>query len=143
MKPFGVYLHFPWCLRKCPYCDFASFERGRDAIDHRGYADAVLAELDARVDAFEGRRLESIFFGGGTPSLWAPEELGRVLAAIIARAEHAGDVEVTIECNPSSLDDERARAYAAVGINRMSVGVQSLNRERRPDDRHRHGIRGA
>jgi putative oxygen-independent coproporphyrinogen III oxidase len=131
MKPIGVYVHFPWCLRKCPYCDFASFERSRDAIDHRGYADAVLAELEARRPIFRGR-LESVFFGGGTPSLWEPEELGRVLEAILQAAESQaeGGVEITVECNPSSLDAPRAARFASVGVNRLSVGVQGLDRER-------------
>lgn len=131
MKSIGVYLHFPWCLRKCPYCDFASFESPREAIDHRGYADAVLAELDARAALFRGR-LESIFVGGGTPSLWEPEELGRVLSAILERAEARSPdgVEVTVECNPSSLDESRARAIAAAGATRLSVGVQGLDRSR-------------
>jgi putative oxygen-independent coproporphyrinogen III oxidase len=126
--PLGVYVHFPWCLRKCPYCDFVSFEAKRDAIDHGGYADAVLGELAARADAFAGRRLETVFFGGGTPSLWEPAELGRVLEAIAAAAaERAADVEVTVECNPSSLDAERAAALRGVGVNRLSVGVQGLD----------------
>ncbi|MBM4360213.1 MAG: radical SAM family heme chaperone HemW [Deltaproteobacteria bacterium] len=131
MKSIGVYVHFPWCLRKCPYCDFASFERERGAIDHRGYADAVVKELEARRALFHGR-LESVFFGGGTPSLWEPEELGRVLEAILAGADaHADDgVEITVECNPSSLDPGRARGFAAVGVNRLSVGVQGLDRTR-------------
>lgn len=131
MRPIGVYVHFPWCLRKCPYCDFTTFERSRDAIDHRGYADAVIAELDARRDWYTGR-LETIFFGGGTPSLWEPEELGRVLEAILDRAEAKGaeGVEITVECNPSSLDEERARGFASVGVNRLSVGVQGLDASR-------------
>src|SRR6185312_469318 len=108
MQPLGVYVHFPFCLKKCPYCDFVSFARAREAIDHRGYADAVLAELDRRRDAFRGRRLSTIFFGGGTPSLWEPAELGRVLAGILAAAEdREPEVEITVECNPTSLDEER------------------------------------
>ncbi|MCA9624110.1 MAG: radical SAM protein, partial [Myxococcales bacterium] len=123
----GVYVHFPWCLRKCPYCDFASFESEAERIDHRGYADAVLAELAHRREALVGRRLASVFFGGGTPSLWAPEEVGRVLAGILEAAEIAEDVEVTLECNPTSLDGEKAARLAAVGVNRLSVGVQGLD----------------
>lgn len=131
MPPIGAYIHFPYCLKKCGYCDFASFEPPESRIDHVGYADAVLSELRARGEALDGRRLESIFFGGGTPSLWEPEELGRVLEAVLARAsDRADEVEVTIECNPSSLDEARARAFAAVGVNRFSVGVQGLNGQR-------------
>jgi putative oxygen-independent coproporphyrinogen III oxidase len=125
-----VYVHFPFCLAKCPYCDFTSYARARGEIDHAGYADAVLAEIDARGAAFEGARIETVFFGGGTPSLWEPAELGRVLAGILARAEVAADVEITAECNPSSLDEARARALLDAGVNRLSVGVQSLDEER-------------
>ncbi|KYF81506.1 coproporphyrinogen III oxidase [Sorangium cellulosum] len=131
MEPITAYVHFPWCLKKCPYCDFVSFAKAREAIDHRGYADAVLAELRRRADALGERELRSVFFGGGTPSLWEPEELGRVLAAITSAAGRLSpDLEVTVECNPTSLDEQRARAFRAVGVNRLSVGVQGLDAER-------------
>src|SRR5262245_31167973 len=107
----GVYVHFPWCLKKCPYCDFVSFAEERARIDHRGYADAVLAELRCRAPALEGRVLGTVFFGGGTPSLWDPSELGRVLAGIRdALPRTLADVEVTLECNPTSINEARARA---------------------------------
>jgi oxygen-independent coproporphyrinogen-3 oxidase len=126
--PVGVYIHFPWCLQKCPYCDFVSFAAKREQIEHARYADAVIAELETRADALSGRRLESVFFGGGTPSLWEPRELGRVLARV---AELSGarldDVEVTVECNPTSLDEDRARALVDVGVGRLSIGVQGLD----------------
>src|SRR5690242_6443652 len=100
MQPIGVYVHFPFCLKKCPYCDFVSFARAREEIDHRGYADAVLAELARRRPALEGKVLSTVFFGGGTPSLWEPAELGRVLRAVLDAAPHrAEDVEITVECN--------------------------------------------
>ena len=131
MQPIGVYVHFPYCLKKCPYCDFVSFARAREAIDHRGYADAVLAELERRRPALQGKRLSTIFFGGGTPSLWEPAELGRVLRAILAAAdERAEDVEITVECNPTSLDEARARALLDEGVVRLSIGVQGLDAER-------------
>lgn len=131
MRPIGVYVHFPFCLKKCPYCDFVSFARDRASIDHGGYADAVIAELDRRRGALEGKALATVFFGGGTPSLWDPRELGRVLAAIFAAAsDRAADVEVTAECNPTSLDEDRARALVDVGVNRLSVGVQGLDADR-------------
>ena len=130
-RSLGVYVHFPWCLRKCPYCDFVSFAAERREIDHAGYADAVIAELGRRRAAFEGRRLATVFFGGGTPSLWEPAELGRVRAAVRAAADGAADeVEVTVECNPTSLDEARARALVDVGVNRLSVGVQGLEPSR-------------
>ena len=132
-KPLGVYVHFPWCLKKCPYCDFLSVAAARDAIPHAAYADAVLRELTARLPALrEGYRLETIFFGGGTPSLWATAELGRVLSALLDAFAHsrADEVEVTAECNPTSLDLDKARALHAVGVNRLSLGVQGLDAER-------------
>jgi putative oxygen-independent coproporphyrinogen III oxidase len=125
----SVYVHFPWCLAKCPYCDFVSYAEERANIDHAGYADAVLAELDARAPLFEDREVASVFFGGGTPSLWEPRELGRVLAGVRARANVTGDVEVTVECNPTSLDRDRAQALVDVGVGRVSIGTQSLRTE--------------
>jgi oxygen-independent coproporphyrinogen-3 oxidase len=128
-EPLGVYVHFPWCLAKCPYCDFLSIAADRPEIPHRRYADAVISELERRAETLRGRTLRSVFFGGGTPSLWEPAELGRVLGAI--RQTFAGDeVEITAECNPTSFDRDRGRALAAVGVNRVSLGVQGLNRER-------------
>lgn len=122
----GIYVHFPWCLAKCPYCDFVSYASHKDAIDHDGYARAVLAELSLRAPAFEGRRFDTVFFGGGTPSLWESRALGRVLDGLRGRLACTADLEVTVECNPTSLDGERARALADVGATRLSIGVQSL-----------------
>ncbi|HEY8089084.1 MAG TPA: radical SAM family heme chaperone HemW [Polyangiaceae bacterium] len=131
----GVYVHFPWCLAKCPYCDFVSYASNRESIDHARYADAVIAELSARASSLgglAGRRVESVFFGGGTPSLWDPAQLGRVLSSIRRQLDCSGpeELEVTVECNPTSLDEERARALAGVGVNRVSIGVQSLRDDR-------------
>lgn len=122
------YVHFPFCLEKCPYCDFVSYKREREAIDHDAYADAVLAELDARAEAFAGRTLGSVFFGGGTPSLWKAESLGRVLTALKERFVPGRiALEATVECNPTSLDGAHANALAAAGVDRLSIGVQSLD----------------
>lgn len=123
-------MHFPWCLAKCPYCDFVSWVE--PAADHRAYADAVLREIEARAELFEARQIASVFFGGGTPSLWEPRELERVLAGVLrlaAPSPHA-ELEVTVECNPTSLDHDKARALVDVGVNRLSIGVQSLSDER-------------
>jgi putative oxygen-independent coproporphyrinogen III oxidase len=131
--PLGIYVHFPWCLKKCPYCDFLSVAAARDAIPHRAYADAVLRELAARLPQLVPRyRLETVFFGGGTPSLWATDELGRVLDALLSAfsASRAHEVEVTAECNPTSLDEAKARALASVGVNRLSLGIQGLDADR-------------
>jgi putative oxygen-independent coproporphyrinogen III oxidase len=137
----GVYVHFPWCLAKCPYCDFVSYVE--PAIDHAGYASAVLRELDARAPAFVGRHIQSIFFGGGTPSLWDSNELGRVLAGVRAALETSSNLEVTVECNPTSLDEGKARALADVGVNRLSIGVQSLDDQRLRFLGRLHDARGA
>lgn len=124
----SVYVHFPWCLRKCPYCDFATSPHERATIPHEAYADAIVRELSFRADSLRGARLFSVFFGGGTPSLWEPEALGRVLSAIRSAfgAAHE-DLEITVECNPSSLDRAHSRALRQVGVTRLSVGVQSLD----------------
>jgi len=126
-EPLGVYVHFPWCLSKCPYCDFLSVAADAPTLPHTAYADAVLAELDRRAQELGGRVLKSVFFGGGTPSLWDSRELGRVLGAIKARFGHEQGLEVTVECNPTSFDGRRARALLDVGVNRVSIGVQSLD----------------
>jgi oxygen-independent coproporphyrinogen-3 oxidase len=128
MSLLSVYVHFPWCLRKCPYCDFATSPLERAQIPHQAYADAVLRELAMRAPLLAEKRLGSVFFGGGTPSLWEPAQLGRVLSGIVAAFEQVSpELEVTVECNPSSLDRARAEALIAQGVNRLSVGVQSLD----------------
>lgn len=132
----SIYVHFPWCLAKCPYCDFVSYASERDDIDHAGYADAVLREAEARARVLGARGtfdragpVGSVFFGGGTPSLWAPRELGRVLARLRELFPTSSSLEVTVECNPTSLDEERARALVDVGVDRLSIGTQSLREE--------------
>jgi len=129
--PIGVYVHYPYCLQKCPYCDFASYATERGAAPQGAYADDVLGELSLRGAGLDGRKLETVFFGGGTPSLWEPRELGRALAGIARRFEASLDeVEVTVECNPTSFDEDRARALIDVGVDRVSIGVQSLDARR-------------
>ncbi|HXX69746.1 MAG TPA: radical SAM family heme chaperone HemW [Polyangiaceae bacterium] len=123
----GVYVHFPWCLAKCPYCDFVSYVG--DGGESSRYADAVVRELMRRAPRFQGRRIESIFFGGGTPSLWDPSHLGRVISAVREVLSVDARAEVTVECNPTSVDERRASALAAAGVNRLSIGVQSLRDE--------------
>ncbi len=129
-RKMGVYVHFPWCLQKCGYCDFLSVASPRDAIHHARYADAVVSELNRRAAEVEGVALETVFFGGGTPSLWSPAALGRVLGAILAAFPSRAAPEVTVECNPSSFDADCARALLDVGVNRVSIGVQSLDPDR-------------
>lgn len=135
MQPFGVYIHFPWCLAKCPYCDFLSVAAPRNEIPQRAYTEQVLAELNARLAALdrpESLELVSIFFGGGTPSLWDSEQLGRVVGAVTQAfpCHSPQGVEVTAECNPSSFDARKAESLAAAGVNRVSIGVQGLADDR-------------
>jgi putative oxygen-independent coproporphyrinogen III oxidase len=127
----GVYVHFPWCVKKCPYCDFLSIPSAQQDIPHEQYADAVIAEIGARRAELGALRLRSVFFGGGTPSLWRARQLGRVLRAILGAFGPGGTPpEVTVECNPGSLGPTTARALLDVGVNRLSIGVQGLNEER-------------
>lgn len=121
----GVYVHFPYCLRKCGYCDFVSFKTERADIPHEAYADAVLSELDSRRPGARGL-LDTVFFGGGTPSLWDAGALGHVLAGI-ERAFDRRPREVTVECNPTSLDLDKAKALRDVGVTRLSLGIQGLD----------------
>jgi oxygen-independent coproporphyrinogen-3 oxidase len=123
----SVYVHFPWCARKCPYCDFATEPIRANALPHEEYTDALLRELDARSGDLHGRALKSIFFGGGTPSLWGTNALKRALEGIRSAFEQVPeDVEVTVECNPISLTRDNAALLREAGVNRLSIGVQSL-----------------
>lgn len=127
----SVYVHFPYCLQKCPYCDFASGTIKRNEVPHAAYADAVIAELAMRAEGIGNRELHTIFFGGGTPSLWSADSFGRVIEAVKSRFVNiSADLEISAECNPSSLDRNVARALREVGVNRISIGVQSLDDER-------------
>jgi len=124
----GVYIHFPWCRNLCSYCDFpVVIAREGHEPPHQAYRDAVLAELDSRAGELAGRRLVSIYLGGGTPSLWNPDAIGAVLASTAARWGAAlADLEVTIEANPTDCTAERMAAWRAAGIDRVSIGVQSV-----------------
>lgn len=124
----SIYVHFPYCLEKCPYCDFVSYKVERDSIDHKGYTDAIVHELGARAQTSRERyTIQSIFFGGGTPSLWEPNELGRVIARAKELFATSSDLEITVECNPTSLNEARARSLFDAGVNRLSIGTQSLD----------------
>ncbi|WNG44403.1 radical SAM family heme chaperone HemW [Archangium minus] len=127
---FGLYVHFPYCLAKCPYCDFA-VAVVRQVPEER-YARAVLAELDTRLAAepsLRARPLESIFLGGGTPSIWHPRWVAHVLEGVAARLKVAPGAEISLEANPSVADAERFAGYRAAGVNRLSLGVQSFHEE--------------
>jgi oxygen-independent coproporphyrinogen-3 oxidase len=126
-RPLGVYVHFPFCTARCPYCDFAvSVKR---EIPHEAYADAILSELQARGPAYKGKaapRLVSIYFGGGTPGLWRPRALGRVLEATTAMFDGGPELEITIEANPGDLEPFRLAELRALGVNRLSLGAQAF-----------------
>ncbi len=123
---FGVYVHWPFCLSKCPYCDFNSHVRGA-AIDEERYLTAFRAEIAHRATLAPGRTVASVFFGGGTPSLMRPQTVQGVLDAIAAKWRLDPDAEITLEANPTSVEAGRFRGYRAAGVNRLSIGVQSLS----------------
>lgn len=126
LPPLSLYVHLPWCARKCPYCDFNSHPT-RNAIPEDEYADALIADLEQALPAIWGRRVYSIFFGGGTPSLFSAQTIERLLAAFRARLQLSADAEVTLEANPGSFESEKFRDYRAAGVNRLSIGIQSFN----------------
>lgn len=122
----SLYVHIPWCARKCPYCDFNSHQ-ARGAIPEARYVAALDADLESALPQIEGRCLTSIFFGGGTPSLFTPEAIEAILAAVRARLALAPGAEVTLEANPGTVEAERFRGFRKAGVNRLSLGVQSFD----------------
>lgn len=124
-RGFAVYLHWPFCLAKCPYCDFNSHVR--ENIDLEAWRRALLDEIDRAAERLPGRTVGSIFFGGGTPSLMPPETAAAIIDRIAGHWAMDGDVEITLEANPTSVEAGRFRAYANAGVNRLSLGVQALN----------------
>jgi len=125
-EAFGVYIHWPFCAAKCPYCDFNSHVR-REPPDQPRFASAFAAEIAATARRAPGRTVTSIFLGGGTPSLMAPATVASILDAVAANWTVSRDAEVTLEANPSSVEADRFRGYRAAGVNRVSLGVQALN----------------
>ncbi len=123
---FGIYVHWPFCKAKCPYCDFNSHVR-HQPVDALSFAKALATELQWFANQTKGRTVTSIFFGGGTPSLMPPQAVGHVLDAIAALWSVSSNVETTLEANPTSIEAENFRGYRAAGVNRVSVGVQALN----------------
>lgn len=122
---FGVYVHWPFCKAKCPYCDFNSHVRA--AVDQSAWAEAYLSEIDRTAAETGPRAVQSVFFGGGTPSLMEPALVGAILDRIAARWSMANDVEITLEANPTSVEAERFRGYLDAGVNRLSLGIQALD----------------
>lgn len=126
LPPLALYAHLPWCVRKCPYCDFNSHEK-QDALPEREYVEALVADLEGLLPSVWGRRVTSVFIGGGTPSLFAPESIDALLSAIRARVTLEPDAEVTLEANPGTAEAGRFRGYREAGVNRLSLGIQSFD----------------
>ncbi len=131
--PLALYVHIPWCARKCPYCDFNSHE-AREPLPERAYVDALLADLEQDLPRVWGRRIDSLFIGGGTPSLFSAEALDRLLSGLRARLPLRPDLEITLEANPGTVERSKFAEFREVGINRLSIGVQSF------DDGHLHAL---
>ena len=126
LPPLSLYVHLPWCLKKCPYCDFNSHE-ARGAPDEARYVDALCADLEAALPFIWGRHVQTIFIGGGTPSLFAPASIDRLIGAIRARVPLAPGCEITLEANPGTFERDRFRGYREAGVTRLSIGVQSFD----------------
>jgi oxygen-independent coproporphyrinogen-3 oxidase len=139
LPPLSLYIHYPWCARKCPYCDFNSHTVSpRLTLDEQqrdeAYVDALLADLQQELPGIWGRRVQSIFIGGGTPSLMQPEALQRLLEQLNTLLNLSPFIEITLEANPGTVEQSRFSAFRAAGINRLSIGIQSFN------DQHLHSL---
>ena len=127
LPPLSLYVHLPWCLKKCPYCDFNSHEMKSADMPEQRYLDALMADLEAALPLIWGRTIHSIFIGGGTPSLFSPQAIDRLLSDIRARLKLEPDCEITLEANPGTFEKDRFKAFRDAGVTRLSVGVQSFN----------------
>jgi len=126
LPPLALYVHIPWCLKKCPYCDFNSHE-ARGGVPQEEYVDALLYDLEGALPAIWGRKVVSVFVGGGTPSLFSAGAIDRLLAGIRARVPLSPDAEITLEANPGTFEREKFAGFRAAGVNRLSVGIQSFD----------------
>ena len=129
LPPLSLYVHIPWCVRKCPYCDFNSHTNGGDALPESDYVDALLEDLaaEARSENLQGRQLLSIFFGGGTPSLFSADAIARILDGAERRIGFDPAIEITLEANPGTVEQQKFRGFREAGVNRLSIGIQSFN----------------
>ena len=126
LPPLSLYVHIPWCVRKCPYCDFNSHER-RGALPEAEYLNALLRDLEAALPGVWGRRVASVFIGGGTPSLFSPASIDALLSGVRARVPLDPQAEITLEANPGTVEAARFRGFRSAGVNRISIGVQSFD----------------
>ncbi len=127
LPPLSLYVHLPWCIRKCPYCDFNSHEMQPHEMPEQRYLDALIADLEAALPLVWGRTIHSVFIGGGTPSLFSPQAIDRLVGDIRARLPLEPNCEVTLEANPGTFEKDRFKAFRGAGVTRLSVGVQSFN----------------
>ena len=128
LPPLSLYVHLPWCLKKCPYCDFNSHGWSKsDALPEDRYIDALMADLESALPLIWGRTVHSVFMGGGTPSLFSPESIDKLIAGLRARLRMEPDCEITMEANPGTFEKDRFKAFRAAGVNRLSIGVQSFD----------------
>ena len=125
--PLSLYIHLPWCLKKCPYCDFNSHEVPASGFEEKRYISTLISDLKFELNRIDGRKIVSIFFGGGTPSLFLPESIDQILNSIHTQLNFDLDVEITLEANPGAVEAARFREYRAIGVNRLSLGIQSFN----------------
>ncbi len=128
LPPLALYVHIPWCVRKCPYCDFNSHQAKRE-VPEQAYVEALVTDLELSLPDVWGRRVYSVFFGGGTPSLFSAAAIGTLVSAFRARLPLAADCEITLEANPGTFEAEKFRGYREAGVNRLSIGIQSFNPE--------------
>ena len=126
LPPLALYVHIPWCVRKCPYCDFNSHERG-GALPEQAYVERLVLDIEALLPSVWGRRIVSVFIGGGTPSLFSPDAIDALLSAVRARLVLESGAEITLEANPGTVEAARFRGFRDAGVNRISVGVQSFD----------------
>jgi oxygen-independent coproporphyrinogen-3 oxidase len=126
LPPLSLYIHIPWCIRKCPYCDFNSHE-SKGPLAEAKYIDALISDLDYTLPKVWGRRIHTIFFGGGTPSLFSAEGIDAILCAVRARLPVEADAEITLEANPGTFEADKFKGYRDAGVNRLSIGIQSFN----------------
>ena len=128
LPPLSLYVHLPWCVRKCPYCDFNSYE-ARGTLPDLDYVEALLRDLRGELPFVQGRSVETVFLGGGTPSLFSGAAIARLLAGLKAELALAPQVEITLEANPGAVDAARFGAFREAGVNRLSIGIQSFRNE--------------
>jgi oxygen-independent coproporphyrinogen-3 oxidase len=128
LPPLSLYIHIPWCIRKCPYCDFNSHQQ--DNVPEQEYIDCLLQDLDEELPNVQGRQLTSIFFGGGTPSIFSDEGIARIISEVKNRINFSSDIEITLEANPGTVEQDKFNGFYQAGVNRLSIGVQSFQAQK-------------